>query len=107
MTLSDQQLSRLSHFARWLFIIAVMALWVPLSWQANPNSPGTHVDVGFGAIKPLQATWESSSNGFWFGFSDLRAGAFLLSVILTAAAIIAAREMDRKSRIVSPAEVLP
>ena len=107
MTFSDQRLLRLSQFAKWLFIIAVIALWVPLSWQANPNTPGTHVDMEFGAIKPLQATWESSADGFWFGFSDLRVGAFLLSVVLTAAAIIAAREMDRQSRIASPAAVSP
>jgi len=106
MTHADQRSYRLHQFARWLFVIAAAALWIPFSWRANPNKPGTHVDVELGVLKPLQATWESSPNGFWLSFSDLRVGAFLLSVVLTAAAVIAASEMYRKSRALPPTLVL-
>ena len=97
---------RFYRLAMWAFAAAILALWLPLSWQSNPNAQGRHVDVDFGVLAPLRATWESSPNGFWFVFTDLRWGAFALSAVLTVAALIAAREMYRKSRTTPPTPVL-
>jgi hypothetical protein len=81
----------------WAFAIAAVALWIPLSWQADPNQPGAHVlHVDFGALKPFRATWQSSAAGFWFGFSEVRMWALALSAVLTTAAVIAARESYRR-----------
>ena len=88
---------RLYRLAAWVFVIAAVALWLPLSWEKDPNRPGTHFHLDFGVLKPLGATWQSSADGFWFAFSDLRIAALLLSAVLTVAALIAARESYRRS----------
>jgi hypothetical protein len=98
MTIDKRTYRRLLRLTAWAFLIAAGALWIPLSWQSRLDRPGTHIDLDFGAMKPLRATWQSSADGFWFAFSGLRGGEFLLSAVLTAGAAIAAREMDRRSR---------
>ena len=87
---------RLYRLATWSFVIAAVALWLPLSWGKAPNRPGTHLSVDFGVLKPLRATWQSSADGFWFAFSDVRGVALVLTIVLTAAALIAARETARR-----------
>jgi hypothetical protein len=87
---------RLHLVAATAFVLAAVALWVPLSWGPDPNRPGTHFHLDFGVLKPLRATWESSAEGFWFAFSDVRVVALGLSAVLTAAAVIAARQNYRR-----------
>jgi hypothetical protein len=98
MTIDRQGYQRLGIAAMWAFAIAAVALWVPLTWQTDPNQVGVHVlHVDFGALKPFRATWQSSANGFWLDVSDIRAVALALSAVLTAAAVIAARTTYRWS----------
>ena len=95
----DQRMHRRFHFfAAWAFVIAALALWVPISWEADRMQPGTLIHVDLGVLKPLRVTWHSSADGFWFGFSEVRGVAFALSAVLTAAVVVAAREMFRRSR---------
>jgi hypothetical protein len=98
MTIDRQSYRRLCVAAVWAFAVAAVALWVPLTWQTDPNQAGMHVlHVDFGALKPFRATWQSSANGFWLDISDVRAVALALSAVLTAAAVIAARTTYRCS----------
>jgi hypothetical protein len=43
-------------------------------------------------------TWETSSTGFWLGFTAVRVFPLFLSVTLTAAAAVAAWQTHRRSR---------
>ena len=83
---------RFYRLAAWIFIAAGVALWLPMSWEEDLNRPGTHIYLDFGMLKPLRATWQSSANGFWFAFSNVRIVALAMSAVLTVAAVIAARE---------------
>ena len=87
---------RFCRLAAYVFAIAAVALWFPLSWEKDPNRPGNLFHLDFGVLKPLRATWQSSADGFWFAFSDLRIVALMLSTVLTVAALIAARESYRR-----------
>jgi hypothetical protein len=89
-------------FATIALAISVAALWLPSSWQAvgNPQgewvgSPASVTHIGPGVLKPLRLTWGSSPNGFWLGFSAIRVVPLFLSVTLTVAAVIVARQMYR------------
>jgi len=86
-------------------VISIVALWVPTSWQSLANQQGenvgnnasiTHID--FGVLKPLRLTWESSPNGFWLGFTAVRAFPMFLTITLTAAAAMVAWRINRLSR---------
>lgn len=83
---------RFYRLAAWVFVIAGVALWVPLSWEKDLNRPGTQIHLDFGVLKPLRATWQSSADGFWLAFSNVQIAALLLSTVLSVAAFIAARE---------------
>lgn len=85
--------------ATWAFALATVALWFPVSWESAANGPGTVIHVDFGVLRPVRATWNASADGFWLAFSDLRVGAWVLSLVLTAAAILAARQTYRQSRL--------
>jgi hypothetical protein len=87
---------RLLRLGTWAFLIAAAVLWLPLSWVQDPNQPGTCFHLDFGVLKPIRATWQSSADGFWFAFSDVRIAALVLSAVLTAAALIAAHETYRR-----------
>jgi hypothetical protein len=87
---------RLYRLATWAFALAAVALWLPMSGERDPNRPGTHLHLDFGVLKPLRATWQSSADGFWFAFSDVRIAELVLSAVLTVAALIAARETYRR-----------
>lgn len=91
--------------ATWAFALATVALWFPLTWETIPGAPGTKINVDFGVLQPVRATWDSSPNGFWLAFTDLRLGAWVLSVVLTAAAILAARQTYRQARRANEPEV--
>jgi hypothetical protein len=84
------------RLATWALVLATVTLWWPLSWERDPNPPGTHLHVDFGVLKPLRATWQSSADGFWFAFSDVRGVALVLTAVLTAATLIAARETSHR-----------
>ena len=98
MKLDPLTYRRFCRLAAWTFIVAAVALWFPFSWHPDPSLPGTRFDVEFGVLEPLRLTWRSSDAGFWLGFSEVRTGAFLLSVVLTASAVLSAREMAHRSR---------
>lgn len=87
---------RLHLLAAAAFALAAVVLWLPLSWERAPNLPGAPSHLDFGVLKPLRATWQSSAEGFWFAFTDVRIVALALSVVLTVAAIRAARESYRR-----------
>jgi hypothetical protein len=87
---------RLHLLAAAAFVLAAVALWLPLSWERDLNRPGTQFHLDFGVLKPLRATWQSSAEGFWFAFSDVRTVALGLSIVLTVAALIAARQSYRR-----------
>jgi hypothetical protein len=99
MQINPRTYRRLRQVAAWAFVVAAVSLWAPLSWQTDPHQPGKYVlHLGIGVLEPLRATWQSSADGFWFGFSEVRIVPLLLSEILTLAAILAAREQFRNCR---------
>ncbi len=97
MNIDQHTYRRLCLVATWAFIVAAIALWVPWSWQTDPTQQGKYIlHLTFGVLEPLRATWQSSADGFWLGFSGVRLVALLLSAVLTVAAVMAARETYRR-----------
>jgi hypothetical protein len=94
--------------APFALLIAVVALWVPTSWQAGPQKQGEWVGKGaavthvyLGALRPLRLTWESSANGFWLGCTAVRTFPLFLSVTLTVAAVLVAWQTIRARRMLT------
>jgi hypothetical protein len=105
MNLNQNQRRLLYSLATAALLIAIAALWVPTSWQTLANQQGEWVgeqaavtQIDFGVLKPLRLTWESSPNGFWLGFAAVRMFPLFLSVTLTVAAAVVARQTYRLSR---------
>jgi hypothetical protein len=102
----DPKIRRLFlSFATAALVIAIVALWVPTSWQSLANQKGEHAGhnamlthIELGVLRPLRLSWESSPSGYWLGFTAVRVFPLFLTVTLTAAAAIVAWRINRLSR---------
>jgi hypothetical protein len=96
MTLDPRIRRRLSLLAALALLLSAAALWFPSGGQAAPQPGGWTARLDLGPLKPAQLTWESSDRGFWLAFTNARLGPLFVSLALTVAACVLARQILRR-----------
>lgn len=102
----DPQKRQLLHtVASLALLVALVALWIPVSWETVSPAPGelsgeelSIINWELGVLRPLRLTWETSDRGFWLRFSAIRAFPLFLTVTLSISAAAMALRNYRLAR---------